>query len=110
LRIHEIQLLINRELLDPASARIEALRKHMQRYKVEPRSERIIRYLIHLDRRSFDFQKPSADMLDLEASLSARGDWIPFRPEVIRFDVWVRARREGTAFYDTLLKTLSEPD
>ena len=108
LRLYEIQILIERGHLDLASARIEALRKHLQRHDTEERIERITRYLIHLERQSFSFQQPTADMEEMERKLASPGDWKSMRPEIIRFDVWVRARRADRPFYPVLCETLAQ--
>ncbi|MEM7658408.1 MAG: hypothetical protein AAF399_19935 [Bacteroidota bacterium] len=106
LRIHEIQLLIDRDHLDTTMSRIETLRKHLTRYKGEARQDLMYKFLTHLERQSFDFSALTPEMEHLLQQLEAPESWSSVSPEVIRFDVWARAKATDRGFYPLLLETL----
>lgn len=91
LRIYEIMLLIDRELPDLASPKIEALRKHISRYQAQPRLEAMFRFLTLLERQSFDFQELSNEMNDILDHLTDTYLWDAVNPEVVRYDIWIRS-------------------
>ncbi|MEL7535002.1 MAG: hypothetical protein AAFN10_27110 [Bacteroidota bacterium] len=99
LRIHEIILLIERQQLDLAAARIEALRKHIQKYKVEGRPLSIFRYLYHLERNAFDFSRPDPEMQEALHILIHQMPWDAVNAEVIRFEIWVEAKANKQAYF-----------
>lgn len=55
-RIFEIMILIDRDLLDLASQKIENLRKHLSRHQTEPRLETIYKLLAGQERNGFCFK------------------------------------------------------
>ncbi|GAB4403525.1 MAG: hypothetical protein OHK0039_02820 [Bacteroidia bacterium] len=107
LRIHELIILMDMGHMDLASSRIEAMRKHIQRYKPEPRIAQIHRYLVLLEKHSFQFHAADPEMNALLDELSRDDTWSAMGSEVIRFDVWVRAHKAGEPFYPVLLRSLA---
>jgi tetratricopeptide (TPR) repeat protein len=106
IRIFEIQLLLDQQQQDLASARIETLRKHVSRYKVDVRSELIYRFLHLLERQSFHYQAIGAEGERLLCKMADEDPWTALSHEVIRFDVWLRGRQTGKPFYPLLQETL----
>ncbi len=98
LRLYEIMILIDRDLPDLASPKIEALRKHMAKYEPDLRQEAIFRFLLLLERQSFQFSPLSQEMSDILSRLTRELQWDPVSPEVIRFDIWVRSHVENQPF------------
>lgn len=91
LRIYEIMLLIDRELHDLASPKIEALRKHIARYHAQPRLEAMFRFLVLLERQSFQFQTLTPEMKSILERLTEEYLWDAVNPEVVRYDTWIRS-------------------
>ncbi|MEL6654624.1 MAG: hypothetical protein AAFQ87_27865, partial [Bacteroidota bacterium] len=106
LRIHEIIILIERNQLDLASARIEALRKHMSKYKVEGRPSYIFQYLYHLERQAYDFGADEPEMKEAILHLQQTIPWDAVNAEVIRFEVWVEAKQKGTDYFSLFRQSL----
>lgn len=100
LRIYEIMLLIDRDLPDLASPKIEALRKHIAKYQGGDRLESMFRYLVLLERRSFRFSDPSEEMKDILTRLTEQYQWDAVSPEVVRFDTWIRSHESSRNFTD----------
>ncbi|MFK7925640.1 MAG: hypothetical protein AB8H47_27055 [Bacteroidia bacterium] len=99
LRIHEIILLIERQQLDLAAARIEALRKHIKKYKAEGRPVHIFQYLYHLERNAFDFSRPDPEMQKALYCLRTEMPWDAVNAEVIRFEIWVEAKANKQPYF-----------
>jgi hypothetical protein len=108
LRIYEIILLLDMDMPDLTSAKIETLRKHVSKYEVRKRTEIIFKFLYLLEKQSFDFQAISTEMEELLDQLTHVEPWLAVDPEVVRFDTWVRAHREGREFYPLFLEELKE--
>ncbi|MEM6261440.1 MAG: hypothetical protein AAGI38_02955 [Bacteroidota bacterium] len=107
LRINEIMLMIDLNKFDLAEARIETLRKHLERYDMqEGRPKAILRYLQYLERNAFDFRHPSEEMTAQLTELIHQHAWTPLGYEVLRFDTWARARQQQKRFYPLLIKEL----
>lgn len=106
LRIYEIMLLLDMDIPDLASAKIETLRKHVSKYEVRKRTEVIFKFLYLLEKQSFDFQSLTPEMDELLDQLTNEEPWLAVDPEVVRFDTWVRAHREGKEFYPLFLQEL----
>lgn len=99
LRLYEIMLLIDREEYDLATPRLETLRKHMGRYKPEPRLEAMYRFLLQLERQSYEFDLTPAQERLLE-SLTTELPWEAISPEVVRFDTWIRSHLQDMPFQE----------
>ena len=108
IRVYEIMILIEKDLLDIASNRIETLRKHIGRYKVTERENLIYRYLYLLDKAAFDFSEPSKEMQDILSKLRDGVMWEPVSHEVIRFDSWVVSKITHSTFYEQLLSDIQK--
>ncbi|MEM6804781.1 MAG: hypothetical protein AAF696_25510, partial [Bacteroidota bacterium] len=109
MRIYEIILMIEMENYDLASARIESLRKHLSKYKGEKRYADIFRALYLLEKNSFDFQKPKAELEELTYTLQVSKDWKAIGHEVIRFDVWLVAKYRKGNLLSALKKSFHYP-
>lgn len=105
LRIHEILLLLDMDHVDTAISRIEAFRKHLAKYPADHRTDCIFRYLILLERHSFDFFTRSEEMQDLLEELSQTDNWKP-EGELIRFDIWIQSKIIRRSYYPLLLDIL----
>ncbi|MEL7339412.1 MAG: hypothetical protein AAGM67_02920, partial [Bacteroidota bacterium] len=108
LRIHEIIILIERNQLDLAAARIEALRKHMSKYDVGGRPSHIFQYLYHLERQAFDFGAEGSEMHEALVHLRESLPWDAVNAEVIRFEVWVEAKQKGTDYFPLFRQSLAQ--
>lgn len=98
LRIYEIMLLIDRNLQDLSSPKIETLRKHMAKYHPAPRQEAMFRFLTLLERNSFRFDAFTPEMEQILTALTEELEWSAVSPEVVRFDTWIRSHRLQIAF------------
>ncbi len=98
LRIYEIMLLVDRDLPDLASPKIEALRKHIARYGAVPRLEAMFRFLLLLERQSFEFVRDHPEMSDILDKLTLTHRWDAVSPEVVRFDTWIRSHQQQQPF------------
>ncbi len=108
LRIFEIMLLIDRDLADLASPKIEALRKHISRYKPDSRLERMFRFLVLLDRQSFDFRQLSPEMEQILLHLREDSSWDAVTPEVIKFDVWISSHHFKKPFLQVFAQEVAK--
>lgn len=106
LRIYEIMLLIDRDLPDLASPKIEALRKHIAKYQGGDRLESMFRFLVLLERKSFDFSSPGTEMTDILARLTTEYQWDAVSPEVVRFDTWIRRHQSGRPFPEVFAREM----
>ncbi|MDX2249967.1 MAG: hypothetical protein SF052_24495 [Bacteroidia bacterium] len=109
IRVFEILILIDLDLSDLASAKIESLRKHIGKYEVEERIRLIYRYLNALERQSFDFREHNPEMEDTLRKLTTEAPWTALNHEVVRFESWVTAKTESGKFYTHLLRSLHIP-
>ncbi|MEZ4826176.1 MAG: hypothetical protein R3C61_07755 [Bacteroidia bacterium] len=106
IRVFEILILIDMDLADLASAKIESLRKHIGKYEVEERIKLIYRYFNLLERQSFDLTETNAEMEETLRKMELEAPWTALNHEVIRFEAWVEARLNKTDFYTCLLRSL----
>lgn len=107
LRTFEILLLIDSGEQDLATARVESLRKHIERYSSEPRETLINRYLRALERNAYNFSRPSKDMTSLlEQILATR--WYAYSHEPVRFEAWAMSRT-GTISYAEAFRLITPP-
>lgn len=109
IRVFEILILIDLDLADLASAKIESLRKHIGKYEVEERIRLIYRYLNLLERQSFDFKESNSEMEETLRKLNTEAPWTGLNHEVVRFESWIAARAENGKFYPYLLRSLNIP-
>ena len=107
IRIFEIMILLDQDMIDLAIAKIESLRKHIAKYDVSERSKLIYKYLHILERNAFDFSSTSVEQAQILEKLGSMDSWAPLSHEVIRFDVWIYARKTKRPFYELLLETLA---
>jgi hypothetical protein len=91
LKIFEIMVLIERNMPDIASQKLESFRKHIARYGCDERSRVIFKLLTGQDKKGFEFLpfKAEAELLE---SLEKEHEWQVSGHEVMRFDVWYRAQ------------------
>lgn len=106
MRIYEILITLEMSHYDLASSRIENLRKHLGRHNVNKREDKIFRYLYLLDKHSFDYENPNAEMQQILVDLSKKESWAAVSHEVVRFDTWVRSKMTHQPFYDLLLEEI----
>lgn len=106
LRIYEIFLLIDQEKFDVASSKIETLRKHIARYDPDKRTVLIYKYLYLLEKKSFLFSNETETQKKILRDLATQDPWEPASHEVIKFEVWLKAKKEQKAFYPLLKKEL----
>jgi hypothetical protein len=99
--------LVELELFDIADNQIEALRKHIERWKsrddvqVRKRDELILRVLVHLEKSSFDFSEVLVKQEDAIADLSKNEKglrWEVKTPELIVFQDWLAAKAAGEVY------------
>ena len=102
LRIYEIFILIDQKLFDVASSKIETLRKHIARYDTDERTVLIYKYLYLLDKNSFLFDVETDSQINILHKLHTRDPWRPMSHEVVKFEVWLKAKKENKAFYPLL--------
>lgn len=108
IRIFEIMLLIDMDLWDLASSRIENLRKHLSRYEGDPRHARIFRILYLLDKNAFDFRRQNTEIEQLILSLKTTYTWQAISHELIRFDVWMGAKKKKINIQKALRESFQE--
>lgn len=106
IRVFEIIILVDLEMTDLASAKIESLRKHIGKYDVEERMKNIYKCLHYLERQSFLFDDYSPELKEAIEVLGAETPWSALDHEVINVEVWFDAKSSGRDFYQTLLQSL----
>lgn len=106
LRIYEIMLLLDMDIPDLASAKIETLRKHVSKYEGRKRTDHTYKFLYLLEKQSFDFQQLTPEMEGLLTLLTEEEPWLAVHPEVVRFDTWVRSKQQEKEFYPLFLHEL----
>lgn len=94
IRIFELMLLIELDLLDLIQNKLESLRKHLAKYEVENRMVIIYRVLHNLERNHFDFKLAQKESKEELGKLFENEPWIPINHEVIRFDEWFLGKLE----------------
>ena len=100
IRIFEIIILI--ELNDSyfAELKIDALRKHLERYEVLPRYLICYKILNQLQLQSFDFQKENLKIKTFLEELRTEHKWRAYSFEAIRFETWFEAMKSKTAYWN----------
>ncbi|MBX7242052.1 MAG: hypothetical protein K1X92_09915 [Bacteroidia bacterium] len=98
LRIFEIMVMIETGDTDFAVSKIEALRKHIAKYEVQPRVAFIYKILHQLELQSFDFHEQNK-IEELIRKLSEETPWSANSFELIRFDTWCRAMLSRTGYW-----------
>ncbi|MEL6253571.1 MAG: hypothetical protein AAFR87_16300 [Bacteroidota bacterium] len=109
MRIYEIMLLLDMEMFDLASSRIESLRKHLARYKGEERHAKIFRYLYLLEKHAFDFHSEIQELEELELWLKVSDSWKAISHEVIRFDLWIQTKKEDISLKEAFSESFFNP-
>ncbi len=103
LRIFEIMVMIETGDDDFATSKIEALRKHISKYEVQPRIATIYKILHQIELQSFDFQANHKINSMLE-KLSLETPWSANSFELIRFDTWCRAMMSKKDYQEQFLE------
>ena len=98
LRIFEIQLLIETEALDLADARIEALRKHRERYGLPTRLEQSFKCLYQLSKDGYNFHYTDWDTFPSFLDMNQQGNWEPMGQEVFPFEYWIETHQKRFNF------------
>ncbi|MDW3651356.1 MAG: hypothetical protein R8P61_30035 [Bacteroidia bacterium] len=109
MRIYEIMLLLDMDMFDLAASRIESLRKHLAKYRGEDRHAKIFRYLYLLEKHAFDFQTRDDEMHELEQWMRLSDSWKAISHEVIRFDLWIQAKKENTGLAEAFTQSFFNP-
>jgi hypothetical protein len=104
IRIFEIMILI--ELGDTyfAELKIDALRKHLERYEILPRDLACYRILNQLQLQSFNFQKENTKISDFLADLHNEHKWRAYSFEAIRFETWFEAMKNKVSYWELFQK------
>ena len=104
IRIFEIMILI--ELGDTyfAELKIDALRKHLERYDVIPRDLACYRILNQLQLQSFNFQKENAKITTFLEELRNVHKWRAYSFEAIRFETWFEAMKNKVPYWELFQK------
>lgn len=102
LRIFEIIVLADRENYDQAGGRVQALRKHIEKYNADPRVEVIYKCLAILERHIFDYQACKESLSPYLEALEHEHPWFAVSSELIRFDFWLQAKLARQSFYPML--------
>ena len=98
LRMFEIQLLIEAESLDLADARIEALRKHRERYGLAPRLEHSFKCLYQLSKDGYNFQCTEWEAFPSFLEMNQQTNWEPMGQEVFPFEYWLETHQKRFNF------------
>jgi len=103
LRIYEIQLCIDQQLLELAEARIEALRKHIAKYHLEGRIVGIYRILTQLEKQSFCFKQILVlESESLHQLCNGSSKWRRLWYEIIPFELWLYQRYHNRSLQEGL--------
>lgn len=102
MRIYEIMLLIDLDDFDLASARIEALRKHLAKYPGEERQQHIFRWLYLLEKNAFNFHTHELEMQEIFIQLRNSDSWRAISHELVRVDAWIAAKKQGIPLLQAL--------
>lgn len=98
IRIFEIQLLIETEALDLADARIEALRKHRERYGLPTRLENAFKCLYQLSKDGYNFQHTEWETFMPLQELIQQVEWEPMGQEIFPFEYWIETHQNRYNF------------
>ncbi|MEM6631933.1 MAG: hypothetical protein AAF694_19810 [Bacteroidota bacterium] len=107
LRIFEIQLYIDAEKCDLAESRLEALRKHRERYGLSPRIEEIFKCLTQLSRDAFLFSARDWEEDIHVQALIKNYPWNPLGQEVLPFEQWLLSHTLDVSPYTNWLHFLN---
>ena len=99
IRIFEIMILIELEDFYFAELKIDALRKHLERYKVNPRNLVCYKILNQLQLQSFDFQKENLKIKAFLEELRTEHKWCAYSFEAIRFETWFEAMKSKMSYW-----------
>ena len=98
LRIFEIQLLISSQSFDLADSRIEALRKHRERYGLPLRLEHIFKCLYQVSKDAYTLESTQWEHFHPFQALQGESDWEPLGQEILPFEYWLVAFKDKEDF------------